>query len=71
MFATENTQWQQELSQSQQEPQKSQREPQIRQQEPQQWDIEMNMYSPAAGANVEVDELVEWTKMLNDTDLGT
>lgn len=67
MFATENAQWQQELSQSQQEPQRSQ----IRQQEPQQWDIEMKMYSPAAGANVEVDELVEWTKMLNDTDLGT
>lgn len=35
-------------------------------------DIEMSSAgNPAVRASVEVDELVEWTKMLKDTDLGS
>ena len=55
--------------------QHTQQEPyysQAKLQEKQQQESEMSSAgNPAVRTSVEVDELVEWTKMLNDTDIGS
>lgn len=59
---------------TQQEPYYSQAKLQEKQQQESERELDIEMSSagnPAVRTSVEVDELVEWTKMLNDTDIGS